>query len=159
MAIAVVPSIQSCGTTRRTATSNSIQTETKEQAQGEAASFKLNIRVKEGYCFLSYDGPLKGEVETNLLAPCEFLRDPDGKVRHVERTNPGVGSYSVIVLIGGPPADRGHSDKYMKSCGSESQTISLSPRGIKLGGHGNGMDLCPTRSFDEKLFTAESARI
>jgi hypothetical protein len=134
-----------------------------EQPNGEVASYKVRLDVQQGKCIFSYDGPFKGQIETGLIAPCEFLRDPAGKVRRVELKNTnqnGGGSYFVIVLVGGPPANQGHFDQYMKNgCGSESQTVSLSSRGVKLGGHGYALDICPTSSFDEKLFTADSAHI
>jgi len=127
------------------------------------ASFKLLLEVREGKCVLNYDGPFKGQVETELLAPCEFLRDPNGYVESRELKNTeqnGGGTYSVIVVIGGPPANYGHSDRYMKNgCGSKIRTISLSVRGIALGSLGTGFDICPTSSFDEKIFTANSRHI
>jgi hypothetical protein len=133
-----------------------------DSPKGEVASYKVQIEVRDNRCILSYDGSTKGKVATELLAPCEFLRDPAGKIRHRELQNTkenGGGYYSVIVVIGGPPAKEGNSDKYMKSCGSEVRAVSFSVRGIALGSKGWGMDICPTSSFDEKLFTADSRHV
>jgi hypothetical protein len=130
---------------------------------GEVASYKVQIDVRDGKCVFNYDGPFKGQAETDLLAPCEFLRDPAGNIRSLELKNTrqnGGGTYSVIVMIGGPPANEGHSDKYMKQgCASETRTISLSVQGVGLGSHGLGLDLCPTSIPDEKLFTANSRHV
>ena len=138
-------------------------TQKLESPTGEVASYKVQIEVREGKCVLNYDGPLKGQLETGLLAPCEFLRDPAGKIRFRELKNSkqdGGGNYAVIVVIGGPPANEGSSDKYMKNgCGSEVRAVSLSVRGVVQGGKGFGLNICPTSSFDEKLFTADSVHI
>jgi hypothetical protein len=134
-----------------------------ELPHGEVASYKVQIEVQDGKCVLAYNGSLKGKAETELTAPCEFLRDPAGNIRSQELKNSkqnGGGTYAVIVMIGGPPANEGYSDKYMpKGCASEARTISLSVRGIALGSHARKMNLCPGNSFDEKLFTANSAHI
>ena len=131
--------------------------------RGEVASYKVQIDVSDNRCVLSYEGPLKGQVATDLVAPCEFLRDPGGNIRYRELQNTkenGGGYYSVIVVIGGPPANEGYSDKYMNTgCGSEVRSVSFSIRGIALGSKGWGMNICPTSSFDEKLFTADSRHI
>lgn len=104
--------------------------------RGEVASYKVQIDVSDNRCVLSYEGPLKGQVATDLVAPCEFPRDPAGNIRYRELQNTkenGGGYYSVIVVIGGPPANEGYSDKYMKTgCGSEVRSVSFSVRGIAL---------------------------
>ena len=104
--------------------------------RGEVASYKVQIDVSDNRCVLSYEGPLKGQVATDLVAPCEFLRDPAGNIPYRELQNTkenGGGYYSVIVVIGGPPANEGYSDKYMKTgCGSEVRSVSFSVRGIAL---------------------------
>jgi hypothetical protein len=165
LAVGLLLLAQSCSSTRQAretdVTHNTPQV--LELPGGEVASFKVQIEVHDGKCVLNYDGPVKGKTATELLAPCEFLRDPAGNIRFQELTNTkqnGGGSYAVIVMIGGPPANEGYSDKYMKNgCASETQTVSLSIRGIALGSHGWKMNLCPTSSFDEKLFTADSRHI
>src|SRR3989442_7391174 len=123
----------------------------------------FKFTVGDASCVCIYAGHLKVNVETAFLAPWKFVTDPAGKIRSRELKNTqqnGGGSYSVIVMIGGPPAKRGHSDKYMKDgCGSESQAVSLSVRGVALGSIGGGLDICPTSSFDEKLFTADSVHV
>ncbi len=165
LTIALLISAQSCSATGSARLTDTTQdaTQKPELPRGEAASYKVQIEVREGKCVLIYDGPFKGQVETSLLAPCEFLRDPAGNIRSLELKNTkqnGGGTYSVIVVIGGPPANEGHSDKYMKNgCGSEVRAVSLSVRGIVLGSRGSGLDICPTSSFDEKLFTADSVHI
>jgi hypothetical protein len=118
--------------------------------------------VRNGKCVFNYDGLLNGQVETDLPAPCEFLRDLAGNIQYMELKNTkqnGGGSYSVILVIGGPPATDGRSGKHVEGCGSESQPISLSPRGIALGSHGYKLDICPTDRVDEKLFTADSRHV
>lgn len=165
LALGPLLSAQSCSSARQARGTDKTQSmpQTLELPSGEVASYKVQIEVHDGKCVLNYDGPLKGKAETDLLAPCEFLRDPAGNIRSQELKNSdqnGGGSYAVIVMIGGPPANEGFSDKYMKNgCASEAQTISLSLRGIALGSHARKMNLCPTSSFDEKLFTANSRHI
>ena len=130
---------------------------------GEVASYKVQLDVRGGKCIFNYDGPFKGQVETGLLAPCEFLRDSVGNLQHMELKNTrqnGGGTYSVILLIGGPPnTDPDRPRKHVEGCGSESLPISLSPRGIALGSRGGGLDICPTDRVDEKLFTADSRHV
>ena len=129
---------------------------------GEVASYHLQLDVSERNCILNYDGPRKGQVETGLPAPCEFLRDPVGNIQYMELTNSlqnGGGVYSVIIILGGPPATDGRSNKPITGCGSEARTISLSPRGIALGSLAWGLDICPTDRVDEKLFTANSVHV
>lgn len=164
LSVGCLLSAQSCSSTKTARLPGTTPDATQKiEPRGEVASYKVQIEIRDAKCVLNYDGPFKGQVETSLLAPCEFLRDPAGKIRFRELRNTkenGGGSYSVIVVIGGPPAKEGHSDKYMKNgCGSETRAVSLSERGIVLGGSGSGLDICPTSSFDEKLFTADSVHI
>jgi len=129
---------------------------------GEVASYKLQISVRDGQCILNYNGPFRGQVETGMPAPCQFLRDSVGNIQHMELKNTnqnGGGTYSVILIIGGPPATDGRSNKPIKGCGSEARTISLSPRGIAVGSLAWGLDICPTDRVDEKLFTADSRHV
>lgn len=165
LAISFLLWIQSCSSTKVSRLTGTQQDAAQEleSPKGEVASYKVQIEIRDNRCILSYEGPLKGQVATELLAPCEFLRDPEGKIRYRELQNTkenGGGYYSVIVVIGGPPAKEGDSDKYMKTgCGSEVRSVSFSVRGIALGSKGWGMNICPTSSFDEKLFTADSRHI
>ena len=129
---------------------------------GEVASYHVRVEVRDGKCIFNYNGPRKGQVETGLPAPCEFLRDPAGNIQHLELRNTpqnGGGYYSVIIMLGGPPTTDGRSNKPIKGCGSEARTISLSPRGIAVGSLARGLDICPTDRVDEKLFTANSAHV
>jgi hypothetical protein len=124
----------------------------------EIASYKLQIEVREGQCILNYNGPFRGQVETGIPAPCQFLQDSVGNIQHMELTNTrqnGGGTYSVVIILGGPPAIDGRSSKPTEGCGSQSLALSLSPRGIALGSVGTGLDICPTDRVDEKLFTAD----
>jgi hypothetical protein len=126
------------------------------------AAYSLRLDVRDGKCALKYDGPHNGQVDTAFAAPCEFLRDPVGNIQHMELRNPpqnGGGTYSVIIVFGGPPATDGRSNKPITGCGSEARTISLSPRGIALGSLASGLDICPTDRVDEKLFTANSVHV
>jgi hypothetical protein len=128
----------------------------------EVASYKLQIDVRDGQCILNYNGPFRGQVETGIPAPCQFLRDSVGNIQHMELKNTtqnGGGTYSVILIIGGPHAIDGRTSKNIQGCGSESLPISLSPRGIALGAIGTGLDICPTDRVDEKLFTADSRHV
>jgi len=75
---------------------------------GEVASYTVRLDVSAGKCILSYDGPNKGQVDTGLLAPCEFLRTPVGEINARELKNTkqnGDSGYSVILVIGGPPSN------------------------------------------------------
>ena len=117
LAIGLLLWAQSCSSTKPARLTDTTQDATQklESPRGEVASYKVQMEVRDGKCVLNYDGPFKGQVETGLLAPCEFLRDPAGKIRFRELKNTkqnGGGSYSVVVMIGGPPANEGHSDKY-----------------------------------------------
>ena len=128
----------------------------------EVASYRLQIDVRDGQCILNYTGPFQGQVETGIPAPCQFLRDSVGNIQHMELKNTkqnGGGTYSVILIIGGPHAIDGRTNKNIQGCGSESLPISLSPRGIALGSLGAGLDICPTDRVDEKLFTADSRHV
>jgi hypothetical protein len=71
----------------------------------------------------------------------------------------GGGTYSVILIIGGPHAINRRASRNIPGCGSTSLAISLSPRGIALGSAGGGLDICPTDRVDEKLFTADSRHV
>jgi len=130
---------------------------------GEVASYIVRLDVSAGKCILSYDGPNKGQVDTGLLAPCEFLRTLVGDINALELKNTkqnGGGGYSVILVIGGPPSNEGRFDDYMKNgCRSQARTISLSPRGIALGSLAMKLDVCPTDRVDEKLFLANSVHV
>ena len=130
---------------------------------GEVASYTVRLDVSAGKCILSYDGPNKGQVDTGLLAPCEFLRTPVGEINARELKNTkqnGDSGYSVILVIGGPPSNEGRFDDYMKSgCRSQARTISSSPRGVALGSLARKLDVCPTDRVDEKLFLANSAHV
>lgn len=158
MATALVLSAQSCRSTTPTGATDRTQGTTPkvEPPKGEAASYKVEINVRGGKCVFNYDGQHKGEVETEILAPCEFVRDRAGKIRYYDYKTKGIGSYSVILVIGGPPAPGGHPDQYMKSCGSQVRAISLSPRGVALGPIGSVFAICPTYNVDEIMFKADS---
>jgi len=125
-----------------------------EPPKGEVASYKVQIDVREGKCVLTYDGPHQGQVQTELSAPCEFSRGHKGVIKHYEYKNRGSGggSYSVILLIGGPVYPS-RSDSFMKNgCGTEVQPISLSPRGVAMGSLGTLLFACPSEDLDEKIF-------
>ena len=129
---------------------------------GEVASYKIQLNVRDGKCVFNYDGPFKGQLETGIPAPCTFLRDSVGNIQHRELKNTkqnGGGTYSVILVIGGPHATDGRYTRQIEGCGSQSLPISLSPRGIALGSLGTGLDICPTDRVDEKLFTADSRHV
>jgi hypothetical protein len=126
---------------------------------GEVAAYKVQINVRDGKCIFNYDGPHQGQRETELLAPCEFVRDRAGAIRYLADETKGVGKYSVILVIGGPPAPGGHPDQYMKTCASELRAISLSPRGVALGTVGSVFALCPTYDVDNKMFLADASPV
>jgi hypothetical protein len=130
---------------------------------GDVASYAVRLEVRDGKCVFNYDGPNKGQLEIELLGPCEFLRSPVGNINSVELKNTtrnGGGTYSVILVIGGPPSNEGRFDRYMKTgCYSQVRAISLSPRGVALGSIGSGLDVCPTDRVDEKFFTADSVHV
>jgi len=131
-------------------------------ANGDVAAYSLRLDVRDGKCVLNYAGPQKGQLETSVPAPCEFLRDPIGNIQHMELNNTpqnGGGIYSVIIVIGGPPALNGRSYKPKEVCGSEARTISLSERGIAVGSLASGLDICLKDRVDEKLFTADSVHV
>lgn len=108
-----------------------------DSPKGDVAGFKFDIEVVEGKCVFNYEGPSAGQLKTDVLAPCEFVRDEKDAVRYYKYPNPkknGGGYYHVILLIGGPTSTDGYSDKYMKNgCGTEALPITLSPRGVALG--------------------------
>jgi len=129
---------------------------------GEVASYKIQLQLRDGKCVFNYDGPFRGQVEAGISAPCTFLRDSVGNIQHMELKNSkqsGGGTYSVILVIGEPRATDGRSTKQIEGCGSQSLPISLGPRGIALGSLGAGLDICPTDRVDEKLFTADSRHV
>jgi hypothetical protein len=130
---------------------------------GDVASYSVRLDVRNGKCVFNYDGPHKGQLETELLAPCEFLRNPVGDLNSVELKNTkpnGGGTYSVILVVGGPPSNGGRFDQYMKGgCGSQLLAISLSPRGVAFGSIGSVFGVCPTDRVDDKFFTADSVHV
>jgi hypothetical protein len=71
----------------------------------------------------------------------------------------GGGTYSVIIVFGGPPAVDGRSYRPKEICGSEALTVSLSERGIAVGSLAWGLDICLKDRVDEKLFTADSRHV
>jgi len=161
IAIAFVLSAQSCSSTKPARLTETAQDPTQkfEPPKGEVASYKVEINLRDGKCIFNYDGPKKGEVETEILAPCEFVRDRAGKVRYYDYKTKGIGNYSVILLIGGPPATEGRPDRYMKSCGSQARAISLSPRGVALGAIAWVLAMCPTYRVDEVMFASHATPI
>jgi hypothetical protein len=157
IATVLVLSTESCRPTRpQSVTDKTHETTTNvELPKGEVASYKVQIDVREGKCILNYDGPHKGQLETELSAPCEFSRGHTGMIEHYEYKNKGKGDgyYSVILVIGGP-VDPSRSDKFMKNgCGTLTRPISLSPRGVAIGTTGGGgLVICPSTDLDEVMF-------
>jgi len=129
---------------------------TIEPPSGEVGPFKFQIDVANKRCVFKYQGPLHGQFETEVLAPCEFVRDASDKVTFYRFKNPkrnGGGDYQVILLIGGPPS-KDHSDKYMKAgCGTEALPITLSPRGVALGHVARDFGyICPSSDVRDAMF-------
>jgi hypothetical protein len=148
-------SAKSCGSTNGVPTADS-----KEPPQhtslpnGEVAAYKVSLDIKDGKCILKYDGPLKGEIETELPSPCEFSRGQTGNIEYHEYRNSNLAdaTYSVILLIGGP-AYATHSDKFMPGgCGTHILPVSLSKRGVAAGAIGRVLFACPSEKLDEKMF-------
>ena len=115
---------------------------------GEVASYNFQVAARDGKCVFTYDGPSKGELITDLNAPCNFSRGHTGGVQHIvgKRSGKAGGDYTVILLIGGPAA-AAHPE-----CGTETQPISLSPRGVALGCTGGGIPICPSADLDRPWF-------
>jgi hypothetical protein len=156
IATCFVLSAQSCKSTKSVRSTNVAQEapQKTDLPKGEVASYKLQIDVSNGKCVLRYDGPQKGEVDTELSAPCEFSREQTGTIKYHEYKNRGAKGedYTVVLVIGGPSYPT-RSDKYMKEgCGTEVLPISLSPRGIAKGAVGSLLFACPSEDLDEKIF-------
>src|SRR5438045_1579192 len=82
IAIAFVLSLLSCRSTKPVLVTNTTRDSTQkvEPSRVEVASYRVQISVREGKCVLTYDGPQKGEVETDLSGPCEFSRGHTGTI-------------------------------------------------------------------------------
>jgi hypothetical protein len=154
---------QSCRSTQPVRSANAtqkvepqkVEPQKVEPPKGEVASYKVQIDFREGKCVLKYDGPFHDQIETALGAPCDFVRNRTGAIQHFEYKNSkrnGGGSYSAILLVGGP-IDTSRSYSFMKNgCGTKVQAVSFSPRGVAIGAIGTGLLVCPSTELDEKMF-------
>jgi hypothetical protein len=148
----------SCRTTNEAPPTNAATakpTATPEPPQnGELASYKFQVAARDGKCVFTYDGPSKGELVSDLSPPCNFSREHNGGVQHIVQkySGKGGGNYTVMLLIGGP-VDPSRTDKYMQTgCGTETQPLSLSPRGVALGGAEGDLTVCPSWDLDRPMF-------
>ena len=153
----LVVAATSCRATNQSRSPNAATaqpTVTAEPPQnGKLASYKFQVASRDGKCVFTYEGPSKGELVTDLNPPCNFSREQTGGVQHIVQKRLGKSpEYTVMLLIGGP-IDQHRSDKYMQTgCGTETQPISLSPRGVALGGREGGMTVCPSDALDRPMF-------
>lgn len=124
----------------------------------EVASYKLRVENRYGKCSLIYEGPRNGDIPTDLPGPCEFVRHPvTGAGQNFSYPN-GASTFTVVLIVGGP-LEPGTGDRYMKTgCGTQTQAVSLSPRGVALGAVGNGMVVCPSGGLDEVCFGSLARR-
>jgi hypothetical protein len=149
--------LESCRPAKRTAAPNepvATPAPLMELQRGEVASYKFEVVARDAKCVFTYDGPFKGQLVTDLKPPCDFSRGHTNGVQHIVQKHfgKGGGNYTVILLIGGP-VDANRSDRYMKNgCGTETQPISLSPRGVALGDAQPGYTICPIEDLDRPWF-------
>lgn len=126
-----------------------------ESGKVEVASYQLRIEELAGKCVLKFGGPRKGEIILAVPPPCEFVRDRTGAAQHYRyknRKRNGRGYFEVILVVGGP-LEKGRTDELMKDgCGTQTQAMSLSSRGVAAGAVGSGVTVCPSDGLDEKFF-------
>lgn len=126
-----------------------------ESGRVEVASYQLRIEERAGKCILKFNGSRKGEITLAVPPPCEFVRDGIGAAQHFRyknRKRNGGGYFDVILVVGGP-TEKGRTDKLMKDgCGTQTQALSLSSRGVAEGAVGSGVIVCPSDGLDEKFF-------
>jgi hypothetical protein len=156
ISVVMIIATNACHSTKRTELTNPTPTVTPmaEPLKGQLASYKFQVDARAGKCVFTYDGPFKGELITDLSPPCNFSREPDGSVQHIVQKNSGKGGgdYTVMLLLGGP-IDPSRSDKYMPNgCATETEPVSLSPRGVELRGTGGGIPICPLDALDRPWF-------
>ena len=124
-----------------------------EPRKGTVGSYTLKLEERDGKCQLLYEGPHKGQITLEIPPPCEFSRDNLGKLqRHQYKRKRNAGVYDVILVVGGP-VTKEKSDKLMQDgCGTQLQAVSLSSRGVALGGHLSMPTACPMEGQDEMVF-------
>jgi len=120
-------------------------------------SYQFKLEEREGKCDLVYEGHHhNGTITLDIAPPCEFLREPKGKVQHHRywnRKHSNGGFYLVMIVIGGP-SDKQKSHPLMKDgCATQFQTVSLSSRGVVTGSVDTGMVVCPLDGLDEVSFS------
>jgi hypothetical protein len=126
-----------------------------ERGKAKVASYQLHVEERSGKCILSYEGPYKGEISMTVPPPCEFVRDHTGAAQHFRYKNRrrSIRGYFEVILIVGGPTEKSRSDRLMKEgCGTQTQAVSLSSRGVVAGAVGSGVLVCPTDGLDEKFF-------
>jgi hypothetical protein len=126
-----------------------------ESGKVEVGLYQLRVAARAGKCVVKVNGSHKGEIILAVPPPCEFVRDGTGAAQHFRYKNKkrnGGGYFDVILVVGGP-LEKGRTDKLMKDgCGTQTQALSPSSRGVAAGAVGSGVIVCPSDSLDEKFF-------